>query len=238
MAISTPSVAKIGCLHRVCHEIRIVIILDKVEQFERLVIDFINEELGDEIWDWQCPSLGCRLLISTSSGYSKLQGAGVRCQLVHRGLELWLDGLSVVGDLGIAVEFVAWSISGEVVEVSGKRSCPVTEGIRAITSLVTADESDCTVVVPVSVGKLHSGELLESLNLVNSVQEELISADLRQRSHLCFVNRVHLFGNSRKSCSNGFLRRTRLLRKKHRHHTDDEEDCSCKSQKHFHCGII
>ena len=226
MGYNCTSVAKIGSRCLVCHDGRNVDLLDKVGHLAGLLSDFINEELGDEIWDWQCPSLGCRLLISTSSGYSKLQGAGVRCQLVHRGLELWLDGLSVVGDLGIAVEFVAWSISGEVVEVSGKRSCPVTEGIRAITSLVTADESDCTVVVPVSVGKLHSGELLESLNLVNSVQEELISADLRQRSHLCFVNRVHLFGNSSKSCCNGFLRRTRLLRKKHHHDTDDEEDCS------------
>ena len=68
MAISTPSVAKIGCLHRVCHEIRIVIILDKVEQFERLVIDFINEELSDEIWPWKYLRSGFRLIMNIKSG--------------------------------------------------------------------------------------------------------------------------------------------------------------------------
>ena len=108
MGFISTSVAKIGTRRLVCHDGRNVDLLDKVGHLAGLFSDFINEELGDEIWDWQCTSLGCRLLISTSSGYSKLQGAGVRCHLVHRGIEVLLDGAGdLSGGVSVTQDFIA-----------------------------------------------------------------------------------------------------------------------------------
>ena len=119
MAMSTPSVAKIFSPHRVCHEIREDFILDKSDHLATLLLDFINVELRDDIWPWQFLWPGLRLLISSSSGHSKLQGPRVRLNLLQRGDVLCLDAEPVVADLGIAVEFVGRSISGELAETFG-----------------------------------------------------------------------------------------------------------------------
>ena len=137
---------------------------------------------------------------SCSSGNGKLQGSGVGLELLCCGVELSLNLGVVVAKIVQVLECVYGSILYELVEVCGKRFHPVTEGIGAVRSLITADEMNRALVEPISEGYLHLGQLLESLNLVDSVQEELVSADLRQLSHLFLVDHVHLIADFIKSC--------------------------------------
>lgn len=101
--------------------------------------DFINEVLRDKIRRWRGIRVGFQSSSTGKSGNGKLQGAGVRIELLHRNAEFFLYLGAVVAKIDQASEFVLGSIIYELVEVSCKRCCPVTEGILAITGLITAD---------------------------------------------------------------------------------------------------
>jgi hypothetical protein len=104
--VSSKSVAmvilfsKIGPILTVLHEVRVVVLLDHLNLLVSRLLDFLNEVLRDNIWRWE---LSCRKFLENfctrSSGNGKLQGLGVRFELLQRSVQLTLNLVFVVAKI-------------------------------------------------------------------------------------------------------------------------------------------
>ena len=92
--------SKIGPFLTVRHEVRVEIVLDHSNLLSSDFFDLLNEVLRDNIWRWNGAFREFfHKFCSRSSRNGKLQGPGVRFELLHSGVHLSLNRFCVVAKI-------------------------------------------------------------------------------------------------------------------------------------------
>jgi hypothetical protein len=92
--------SKMGPFLTVRHEVRVEIVLDHSNLLSSDFFDLLNEVLRDNIWRWNVAFREFfHKFCSRSSRNGKLQGPGVRFELLHSGVHLSLNRFCVVAKI-------------------------------------------------------------------------------------------------------------------------------------------